>query len=370
MSINSQIKKIVFYLSIMLFIITSCSGCGGSNNPLEPVETVPSNLSLTIDIIGADANNPNGDGTGVIKCNASAKNAVSYGYKLDNGSEVTSTSGSLDFTYTDEGTNNHIVTVFAYSSTGSSINTTNQIMVKVASSSFSTLIFSDEFDTDGSPDSTKWGYDLGNGSDGWGNNELEYYTKRSDNVTVSGGFLKITAKKEDYQGFRYTSTRMLTQGKFDFTYGRVEVRAKLPIGGGTWPAIWMLGSSISTDGWPAAGEIDIMEHIGNEQGKIHSSIHTRSSFGNTVNTMSKMVSDVSTAFHIYGVKWTQNAIEFSIDDEVYYTYNPSTKNTSTWPFYANQFIILNVAMGGNFGGNVDSNFTQSTMEIDYVRVYQ
>jgi len=182
--------------------------------------------------------------------------------------------------------------------------------------------------------------------------------------------LKITAKKEDYQGFRYTSTRMLTQGKFDFTYGRVEVRAKLPIGGGTWPAIWMLGSSISTDGWPAAGEIDIMEHIGNEQGKIHSSIHTRSSFGNTVNTMSKMVSDVSTAFHIYGVKWTQNAIEFSIDEEVYYTYNPSTKNTSTWPFYANQFIILNVAMGGNFGGNVDSNFTQSTMEIDYVRVYQ
>ncbi len=368
-----HLKKAAIFTGVLLFFITSCSGGGGTkpiDPPVEPVEITPSNLSLTISIVGADANNPNGDGTGTIQCSASATNAISYGYRFGTGSEITSSTGDIDFTYTDAGTNNHTVSVFAYSSTGNSINTSQDITVTVTPDSFSTLIFSDEFDTDGSPESSKWGYDIGTGNGGWGNNESQYYTSRSDNVIVEGGFLKIIAKKESYQGSQYTSTRMLTQGKFDFTYGRVEVRAKLPAGNGTWPAIWMLGANFSTVGWPATGEIDIMEHAGNRQGTVQSAMHTPSSFGNTVNHGDQFLSDVSTAFHVYTLEWTSEKMVFAVDGVTHYTYNPSTKNSSTWPFDAPQFLILNVAMGGTFGGAIDPNFTTSSMDIDYVRIYQ
>lgn len=228
------------------------------------------------------------------------------------------------------------------------------------------LVWAEEFDTDGSPCSDNWTYDLGAG--GWGNGEAQYYTR--DNVVVNNGILKITAKKEVFNGSQYTSTRMLTKGKFQFTYGKVEVRAKLPKGGGTWPAIWMLGSNISTVGWPACGEVDIMEHVGNNQGTTQSAMHTPSSYGATVNLGSQYLNDVSTAFHVYSVEWTAKKMIFAVDGNVHYTYNPSTKNSDTWPFDANQFIILNIAMGGSFGGTIDPNFTESSMEIDYVRVYQ
>jgi len=238
------------------------------------------------------------------------------------------------------------------------------------SPSFTNLVWSDEFDVDGTPNPANWDYDQGTGTNGWGNNEAQYYTNSTNNVSVSGGMLHITAKKENFSGSAYTSARIKTQGLFSFKYGKIEVRAKLPEGGGTWPAIWMLGSNFSTVGWPASGEIDIMEHIGNDLGTIHGSIHTPSSSGNTVNTGTKFVSDATTTFHVYTVNWTSEKIEFLIDDVVYYTYNPSVKNSDTWPFDANQFIILNVAMGGNFGGTIDPTFTSASMDIDYVRVYQ
>lgn len=238
---------------------------------------------------------------------------------------------------------------------------------------FETLVWSDEFDVDGSPDAEKWNYDLGDGCPnlcGWGNNEAQYYTDRPENVIVDNGVLKINLIKEDYEGSKYTSTRMLTQGKYDFKYGKLEVKAKLPSGGGTWPAIWMLGSNISTAGWPACGEIDVMEHAGNRQGEVSSALHTPSSFGATTNTGKQTINDVSDEFHIYTVVWKRQSITFSVDGVVHYTYNPSNKNDSNWPFYLEQFIILNVAMGGSFGGDIDTNFTQSSMEVDYVRVYQ
>jgi len=228
------------------------------------------------------------------------------------------------------------------------------------------LVWADEFDTAGSPDTNKWTYDLGAG--GWGNGEAQYYTR--DNAVVNNGILKITAKKEVFNGSQYTSTRMLTKGKFQFTYGKVEVRAKLPKGGGTWPAIWMLGSNISTVGWPDCGEIDIMEHAGIRQGTVSSAMHTHSSHGNTQNHGDQYFDDVSTAFHVYAVEWTNEKMVFSVDGNIHYTYNPPTKNMSTWPYDAPQFLILNIAMGGSFGGNIASNFTESSMEIDYVRVYQ
>ena len=235
---------------------------------------------------------------------------------------------------------------------------------------FTELVWQDEFDTDGAPDVEKWNYDIGKGNNGWGNNESQYYTDRSENVTVSDGTLKITAKKESYEGAEYTSARMKTQDKYDFTYGRVDVKAKLAGGGGTWPAIWMLGSNISTVGWPKCGEMDIMEYVGNNPGTVQSAIHTPSSSGNTVNVKSSPITNETSEFHVYSVIWSGDQISFLIDDERFYTYKPETLDQSTWPFDASQFLILNVAMGGNLGGSIDPDFSESVMEIDYVRVYQ
>ena len=235
------------------------------------------------------------------------------------------------------------------------------------------LIWSDEFDEDGSINSSNWTYEIGRGSnnDGWGNNESQYYTNRSENSFIEDGVLKIIAKKESYQGSQYTSARLITRDKFSFVYGRVDVRAKLPSGGGTWPAIWTLGQNINRVGWPACGEIDIMEHTGNDQGITSSAIHTPSSHGATINLNHRAYdSDVSTGFHVYSINWTVEKIDFMVDDEIHYTYSPALKNNANWPFTLDQFILLNVAMGGSLGGTIDPAFTESTMEIDYVRVYQ
>jgi glycosyl hydrolase family 16 len=371
---NQQIFSKPTFLGILFVLLISCGGGEETgvpfDPPIEPEVIIPSNLSLTLTIVGKDENNINGDGSGVIQASASATDAMKYGFRFGTGAEIESSTGNIEFTYTEKGTNTYTIYVYAYSTTGDSINVSQEVTIFVTPDSFSTLIFSDEFDVAGSLDSSKWNYDIGKGNNGWGNGESQYYTNRTDNVIIEDGFLKIIAKKETYQGSEYTSTRIKTQGKFDFTYGKVEVRAKLPEGGGTWPAIWMLGSNITTVGWPACGETDIMEHVGNNQGTVQSAMHTPSSYGNTVNKGAIYEDDVSTTFHVYAVKWTSEKMEFSMDDEVFYIYNPSTKNNTTWPFDANQFIILNVAMGGSFGGAIDSNFTQSTMEIDYVRVYQ
>jgi len=235
---------------------------------------------------------------------------------------------------------------------------------------YTNLIWQDEFDTDGAPSDANWNYDIGTGSNGWGNGEAQYYTDRADNVSVSDGVLKITAKKESYEGSEYTSARLLTQDKFEFTYGRVDVRAKLAGGGGTWPAIWMLGANFDIVGWPACGEVDIMEYVGNNPGTVQSALHTTSSSGATINHKSTSISNETTEFHTYSAIWSENQITFLVDDEKFYTYKPEVKNDETWPFDLDQFLILNVAMGGALGGTIDPDFTESVMEIDYVRVYQ
>jgi beta-glucanase (GH16 family) len=233
-----------------------------------------------------------------------------------------------------------------------------------AETQFTTLLWSDEFNSDGAPDSTKWGYDLG--ASGWGNNESQHYTNRLSNAEVANGVLKITVKKEDYEGSKYTSARLLTKGKFAFTYGRVEMRAKLPTGGGTWPAGWMLGSDIDQVGWPACGEIDIMEHLGNDVNKIYGTLHYPGHSGDKANGANKMITGASTAFHVYAVDWSAKEIRITVDGNLVHT----VPNSSAIPFNHNFFIILNVALGGNFGGAIDPAFNSSTMEVDYVRVYQ
>lgn len=227
---------------------------------------------------------------------------------------------------------------------------------------YTDLVWSDEFDAAGAPDPTKWGYDLGT-NNGWGNNELQNYTNASDNVAVSGGTLKITAKRV---GAGFTSARIKTQYKFEFTYGKIEFRAKLPSGGGTWPALWMLGANFDQVGWPASGEIDVMEHVGNHQNVVSGTFHYPGHSGGNGPTASVTVPGVADDFHIYSCVWSPLSIKIYADD----TLIQSLPNNATLPFNADFFLIMNIAMGGNLGGTVDPAFTQSTLEVDYVRVYQ
>jgi len=233
----------------------------------------------------------------------------------------------------------------------------------MAQTKYTKLVWADEFNYSGTPDSSKWIYDLG--GSGWGNHELEYYTKRAENVTVKDGMLHITALKENFKGMEYTSARILTKGKFSFKYGKVEARAKLPTGVGTWPATWMLGSNIDSVGWPACGEIDIMEHLGKDLNKIYGTLHYPDHFGDHANGKTTMISNAS-EFHVYGLEWTPEEIKISVDGKVYQT----VKNSPDIPFNQNFFLIMNLAMGGDFGGAVDSKVKKATMEVDYIRVYQ
>ena len=248
---------------------------------------------------------------------------------------------------------------------------------------YTDLVWADEFDTNGAIDATKWHHQTQLPQGGsWYNGEQQHYTNRIENSSVNNGFLDITAIKESFtdqgQTKQYTSARL--NSKFAFTYGRVDVRAKLPFGDGTWPAIWTLGKNINEDGgfwdsqygtagWPACGEIDIMEHGLHPTNQVSVAIHTPSSYGSTVNTSIQPLADVANDFHVYSMNWSPDQITFLIDGVGFYTYNPAVKNDDTWPFYLEQYLLLNIAMGGN-GGAIDSNFSQSSMVIDYVRVYQ
>ncbi|GAB4018910.1 glycoside hydrolase family 16 protein [Spirosoma koreense] len=237
------------------------------------------------------------------------------------------------------------------------------------------LVWSDEFDNAGLPDSTKWAYEVG--GNGWGNNELEYYTaRRPENARIENGKLIIEARKETYQGNRYTSARLFTRGKADWTYGRIEARAKLPKGVGTWPAIWMLGKNIPTAGWPLCGEIDIMEHVGFDEGVIHGTVHTEAynHAKKTEKGKAVTIKNVTADFHRYAIEWTADRIDFFVDDQQYYSVQKTVlgDTKAQWPFDQPFYLILNLAVGGNWGGQkgVDETIWPQRMEVDYVRVYR
>jgi beta-glucanase (GH16 family) len=234
-----------------------------------------------------------------------------------------------------------------------------------------TLVFSDEFETSGSPDPAKWGYELG---DLHKNDEKEYYTSRAENVRVEDGMLMIEARKESYEGHGYTSASLVTLGRFEFRYGRVEVRAKLPTGRGTWPAIWTLGTSIGRVGWPACGEIDIMENVGFDPLRVHASIHT-SAYNHTINTQktaSTLVADPSASFHVYTTEWYPDRIETFVDGVRYFTFRNEGTGSAAWPFDAPQYLLVNLAIGGSWGGQqgIDDSLFPHRYLIDYVRIYQ
>ncbi|MEN9335810.1 MAG: hypothetical protein RLZZ500_797 [Bacteroidota bacterium] len=251
---------------------------------------------------------------------------------------------------------------------------------------YNDLVWSDEFDTNGAVNTNNWHHQTQIPAGGnWYNGEVQHYTNRLDNSFVSNGNLNIVAKRETFTDQnvtkQFTSARL--NSKFAFKYGRVDIRAKAPNAQGTWPALWLLGRNINEDGgffdavygntnWPACGEIDIMEHgiFPNQPlNYVGAAIHTPSSSGNTINKGGIQATDIAQNYHVYSMNWSPNQITFLLDGVAYYTYNPAVKNANTWPFDAEQYLLLNIAMGG-FAGSIPANYTQTSMIIDYVRVYQ
>ncbi len=235
------------------------------------------------------------------------------------------------------------------------------------------LVWQDEFDRDGLPDPARWSYDVG--GHGWGNKEPQFYTEgRLENARVEGGHLIIEARRESWQGAPYTSARLVTKGRGDWTYGRIEVRAKLPRGRGSWPAIWMLATTQGPMRWPDDGEIDIMEHVGFDQGVVHASVHTKAyhhSMG-TQKTATVSVPDVSDAFHVYVLDWEADRIRVFVDDRQYFQFDKEPGGKTVWPFDGPFHLLLNIAVGGAWGGQkgIDESSLPYRMDVDYVRVYQ
>jgi len=237
------------------------------------------------------------------------------------------------------------------------------------------LVWSDEFNYSGLPDSKKWSYETEGNASGWGNNEAQYYTNaRLKNAEVKDGILFIHAIKEDFEGKKYTSARLATKSKGDWLYGKVEVKAKLPEGRGMWPAIWMLPTDWSYGKWPASGEIDIMETVGYDPNVIVTSAHTQS-YNHVIGTQksSKVtIPDCYSEYHTYTLEWEASEYRVYVDSNLYFTFKNEENGFAVWPFDKRFHLLLNVAVGGNWGGQkgIDDSIFPQTMAVDYVRIYQ
>ncbi len=234
------------------------------------------------------------------------------------------------------------------------------------------LSWSEEFNYNGLPDSNKWSYNVG--GHGWGNNELQYYTDGDiSNASVSNGTLKITALQQKKEGKDYTSARLVTDKKADFTYGKIEIRAKLPPGRGLWPALWMLGSNVGDVGWPDCGEIDIMEHVGFEKDSVFGTIHSKA-YNHIINTQKGkkiFIKNPYDEFHLFTLEWTPERMDFLLDNTLYNHIQNEHKTTAEWPFDSPFYLIVNLAVGGNLGGKkgVDTTVFPAVLEVDYIRIY-
>lgn len=235
------------------------------------------------------------------------------------------------------------------------------------------LVWSDEFNYKGVPDSTKWGYQTGRS--GWGNNELQLYTAAdTNNAKVQNGLLFITARNAGTGKNKYTSARMVTKNKGDWKYGKLEVKAKLPKGRGLWPAIWMLSTDDAYGGWPESGEIDVMEHVGYMKDSMFGSLHSKT-YNHVIGTQKTkgvFIAHPYDQFHLYGVEWTPDHITFLLDNKVYYQVANEHKGHEGWPFDKRFYLLLNVAVGGNWGGKegLDESVFPAAMQVDYVRMYE
>ena len=355
----------------------------GEGQGTTATERAPTDLTLSIVLAGADAYNPDGDGSGVAELRAEADGAVQYVFTIGEGeSSLISTSGVVGYTFDQEGSHSHTVRVTALAASGEAATVTTSVVVYVSLDAFPTLVWADEFEEDGTPDPEKWHPQvLPPLEGGWYNGELQHYTARPENASVSDGTLKIVARREAYtiEGSTRSFTSARLNSRYAFTYGRVEVRARLPASAGTWPAIWTLGANIDergnafgstygSVGWPACGEIDIMEQRGWDKATTLAYFH----WGNTKtgayesegSTLANP--DAVTAFHVYTLVWTEAALTVWVDDQLVHT----LENTAARPYDNPHYLLLNLAVGGNLGGEVPASFTEDTLEIDYVRIYQ
>lgn len=349
--------KYLFIMMAGLISLHGFAGCSKSGNDDPGTNPAPSNI-----VINAIVSN---DGSGQVDFTVTAINANTYAFEFGDGVIRDEPTGKVSHRYTTVGTLGYTVKVTARNAAGNTASASKDITVTVSQQSM-TLLWADEFDKDGAPDPTKWGYDIGTGSNGWGNAELQFYTNRSQNVIVQNGVLKINALRENFSGSAFTSTRLLSKGKFEFKFGRVEFRAKVPAGVGTWPAVWMLGADISSVGWPACGEVDMLEHRGSDLNRIVAALHYPGRSGSNPNSNTTMVPTASTAFHVYRFDWTATSLQFYVDGNLFH----SVVNTNTMPYNKDFFLLINMAMGGNFGGAVDPAFNSATFEVDYIRVYR
>lgn len=368
--------SIIWQISLLLvFLLSSCEESTNDNSD------DPSNLSVEINL--------SEDNSGLVEITATAENAVLYQFDMgESGSNVISNeTGSASYTYTIPGI--YDIEVRAYGSSGRFLSQTEQVDVQLGNSgpisteegyltptSYDgmTLIWSDEF-SGNSLNTSNWEYQNGNGCPnlcGWGNNELEYY--RPENSWVENGVLTLEARKENYQGYNYTSTKLVTEGKFSFRYGRVDIRAVLPEGKGVWPALWMLPRDNVYGGWAASGEIDIMELIGHQPSTAYGTIHYGAQWPNNQHAGDSYTlasGKYSDEFHVFTLIWKEDLLEWYVDDNLYFSRTPSQLGSANWPFNEYFYLIFNVAVGGNWPGSPDSStqFPQQ-MIIDYIRVFQ
>lgn len=369
--------KYLFVIAVSLIINFSCK----EDEPPQQL-ILPSNLAIIVQEEPA--------GSGNITVNATSENANFYtiNFGEDAQSFIRSVDGVEEYTYTSSGTYN--ITVRAHSTDAAFVEDSQQVVIAlegegggngsgIPTTGYSTpesydgmtLVWQDEFEGE-SLNLEDWTFERGTGSNGWGNNELQFY--REENTSLQDGYLIITAKEEDYEGREYTSSRIVTQGKQSFQYGRIDIRAALPNGQGIWPALWMLGESFSTVSWPACGEIDIMEMIGGGDGrdnKVHGTIHwdnagSYASYGQSVTLEEGIFSD---EFHVFSIVWDETSITWYLDDVQFNVVDITPENLSE--FQEEFFFIFNVAVGGNWPGSPDATteFPQR-MIVDYVRVFQ
>ncbi len=363
----SRQLSIIYCLSILVFLF-SCGEDDGSSTSTSGDD--PSNLS--VEWIASQ------DIDGAVEVRATANNVVSYEFDAGDGSTlVSNTSGNFTHTYETSGSFQAVVKAIGLS--GRFLQESNSFDIVIGDSSIPDyegfeLIWNDEFNSS-SLNTALWNFEIGDGCPnlcGWGNNELQYY--RQENTTVTGGNLVITAREENFQNRAYTSSRLTTQNKFDFAFGRVDISAKLPMGQGIWPALWMLGSNISSVGWPRSGEIDIMEMIGgNASGRdntTHGTIHWDNQ-GQVSNGGSRVLPNgiFNDNFHLFSIIWNETEIVWLLDNEEYFSADIRSAEMSE--LQNEFFFIFNIAVGGNWPGNPNAETTfPQQMQVDYIRVYQ
>lgn len=362
-------SRIMMYLLSLLFVFLF-SSCEDNKISTED----PTNLVVDVSL-------PN-EGDGLISIQANANNAIEYQLRIgtNNIAVATNTTGLFEYTFTISGT--YTLDIRAYGSSGRYIKETRIVNITIGNGptiddGYTTpmsydnyqLMWNDEFDGN-SVNTSNWVFEIGTGSSGWGNNELQYY--RQENAKVEGGLLTIEARKETYQGSNYTSTRMITRNKKSFQYGRVDIRALLPKGQGLWPALWMLGNNIQTVGWPSCGEIDIMEMVGGSgrENQTHGTVHWDNGGHQYVGGSYTLPSGTfADEYHVFTIIWNETSIKWYVNDTKFYEINITP--THMTEFHQKFFFIFNVAVGGNWPGSPnESTVFPQRMKVDYIRLFQ